>query len=130
MPEKAAIRVVYFAGNSVFEGERLLKVMERIVPLERIAVSRSLESLSKELRRPVDDTSVVVALATEREELSNLLLFENLLSDRRLILVLPNDDPETLSQGHVLRPRYLSFTTGNYSDVAAVLEKMAARQDE
>ena len=38
--------------------------------------------------------------------------------------VISHDKKETISTGHRLRPRYISYTDGNFKDVAAVLNKM------
>ncbi len=124
MPVNERIKVIYYSGGSVFEAERLKKIMEMAISPVNIAVCRSLESFARQLRHPVEESPIVVVLTAVRDELSNILLLKDLLLDRRLILVLPDDDPETLSQGHTLRPRFVSTLAGNYNDVAVVLERM------
>ena len=44
----------------------------------------------------------------------------------RVILILPDADPQTIARGHNLRPRYLSNIQSDFQDVAAVLRKMLA----
>lgn len=124
MPANETIKVIYYAGESVFEGERLKKIMETVIPPDNMAVCRSLESFASQLRHPVEESPIVVVLTAVRDELSNILLLKDLLLDRRLILVLPDDNSETLSQGHSLRPRFVSTMHGNFNDVAVVLERM------
>jgi hypothetical protein len=129
MTANETIKIIYYSGESVFEGERLKKIMEIAISPDNIAVCRSLESFARQLRHPVEESPIAVVLTAVRDELSNILLLKDLLLDRRLILVLPDDDPETLSQGHTLRPRFVSTLAGNYSDVAVVLERMVSHYE-
>jgi len=66
----------------------------------------------------------VVLLVADREGLSGILTLRELLLDRRIVLVLPDDDPETLSRGHILKPRFITGKGGNYGDVSVVMGKM------
>jgi hypothetical protein len=50
------------------------------------------------------------------------------MRDVQIILVIPDRRPETLSLGHLLRPRYLSYEDGNFDDLASVLEKMLRKR--
>lgn len=71
--------------------------------------------------------TIGVLFAADRQDLANLLSIRDLLDDVRIILVLPDDKKETVSAGHRLRPRYISYAGGNFEDVAAVLNKMQER---
>lgn len=71
--------------------------------------------------------TIGVLFAADRQDLANLLSIQDLLDDVRIILVLPDDKKETVSAGHRLRPRYISYAGGNFEDVAAVLNKMMQR---
>lgn len=53
-----------------------------------------------------------------------LIEYREWLGDRRLILVLPDDDIETISQGHALRPRFVTYVESDFIDISAVLGKM------
>jgi hypothetical protein len=63
-------------------------------------------------------------LASSREDLEAILSIVELFYDLRIILILPDRKKETISKGLKLYPRYLSYADGDFSDVAAVLEKM------
>ena len=53
-----------------------------------------------------------------------MLSLRKLLSDLRLILILPDRDRDTVMSAHALRPRFLTYADGNLDDIAAVLRKM------
>jgi len=42
----------------------------------------------------------------------------------RIILILPDEDNETITMGHTLFPRFSTYADSDFKDVAAVLKKM------
>jgi hypothetical protein len=70
------------------------------------------------------DLDIVILHAADRTDLDEILSIRQLLDDLRTILILPDRDHDTIAQGLTLRPRYLSFTDGDFGDVSAVLAKM------
>ena len=67
---------------------------------------------------------IAVLFAENMKELLDLISIRDLLDDIGIILILPDDKKETISAGHRLWPRYISYTDSNFKDVAAVLNKM------
>jgi len=53
-----------------------------------------------------------------------LVEYQEWLWDHRLILVLPDDDMETISLGHALRPRFVTYAESDFIDISAVLGKI------
>jgi hypothetical protein len=42
------------------------------------------------------------------------------------ILIIDDEYPKTIADGHVLQPRFVTFNDSDFSDVASVLKKMQA----
>jgi hypothetical protein len=61
-------------------------------------------------------------LLRKPSDLIRLNIMEHLLRDMRIILILPNDRPRTVSEEDALRPRFIRFADSDMSDVGAVLE--------
>ncbi len=118
------MNVIFFLSVAGEQDERLQRVVELFFPRSRIEKCRNLESLGKKLREPYNYKDVVLLSPASKEELSCLLALQDLLSDMRVILVLPDRDNETVAMGHRLRPRMVSYNDGDYLDVAAVLIRM------
>ncbi len=118
------ITVIYYFRKNEPSGERLQRVIEMNVPKKNIEVCRSIEELSQSLRHPALESPIVALLAADREELSQFFPMADLLLDRRLLLILPDNDSQTLSRGHTFRPRFIAFKNGDYGDVSVVLGKM------
>lgn len=84
-------------------------------------VCRSLACLSQRLKEPTFERELAVIVAATREELDGLLAIRDLLQDIRIILVLPDHESDTVSQGHKLSPRFVSYIDRDFWDVVAVL---------
>ena len=112
--------------SSIMEGagERLQKMIEAVVPTEGKKICRTIEGLSHRLRQPAKKPVVAVLLANDRKDLLNILSIRDLLCDIRLILILPDREEDTLTKGHTLGPRYLTYSDSDFWEVAAVLGKM------
>ena len=72
---------------------------------------------------------VAVLFALNQDQLSELVLLKDFLTDVRIILVLPDREHQTVIKGHALTPNYTSYIDSNASDVAAVLKKMIASRN-
>jgi hypothetical protein len=119
------IRLLLYTPVSEGVGEQLRRMIEKLVPKNNVEIYRSVESLSLRLRQPADDLPIAaVLLAARRGDLTELLSIRDLLRDIRIILVLPDRDEDTIAKGHTFRPRFVSYTDGNFMDVCFVLEKM------
>lgn len=81
-------------------------------------------SLLQRLHQPLSEAMIFVFLISSRQELLELVEYQEWLRDYRLILVLPDDDMETISRGHALRPRFVTYAESDFIDISAVLGKM------
>jgi hypothetical protein len=123
------MNVIFFVSVTNEQGERLERVVELFFSKRRIEKCRDLAELGKRLHEPYNYEDVVLLSPASKEELSRLLGLQDLLSDMRVILVLPDRDNETVAMGHRLRPRMVSYSDSDYFDVAAVLTRMNERRE-
>jgi hypothetical protein len=72
---------------------------------------------------------IAVLLASNGIELTQFLSLDEYMVDIPLILILPDQGRETVSTGHRLRPRFISFLHSDFTDVSAVLAKMLERTE-
>jgi hypothetical protein len=115
--------IMYFSSQGEPEN-KLLEIIETVVPYKDIQLYRSLDALSRWLRQPRTDLDVAVLMVSNRMELHDLIALRNLLWDIKIILILPESEPDTIAEGHILRPRFLIDCHSNFYDVAAVLKRM------
>jgi hypothetical protein len=79
------------------------------------------------LHRSGTGNRMAVLFPSDGHELKRLVAFKHLLFDLPVVLILPNGKPQTLSHGHALRPRFISYGDSDFTDVAAVSDKLLAR---
>ncbi len=84
----------------------------------------SIDNLIKRLRKPIGGDTIGLFITADRQELLELLSVQYLFRNIRIVLVLPDREDYTVSKGYSLRPRYLGYSDGDLSDVAAVMGKM------
>ncbi len=121
--ENRMIVLLYTAQANTI-GRKLQKIVTTLAPKEQIEHCQSIEALSQRLSRPLGKEFVGVFLTINHQELSDLLSLRNLLIDGRFILILPDSKKDTVTRGHTLYPRFVSYVDSNLKDVAAVLGKM------
>lgn len=118
------MNIIFFLSPTNEQGERLERVVELFFLKHRIEKYQDIESLGRKLHEPYNYKDVILLSPASKEELSRILALQDLLSDMRIILVLPDRDEETVAMGHRLRPRMVTYNDGDYLDVAAVLTRM------
>lgn len=116
--------LVFYCAADNRTGERYLQELESVNPKVAITVCCSPVELSERLKRPRFDLLAVVLLVADHRDLSDLLALCDLLWDARVVVILPNQENETLIKGHRLRPRFLAYVDGKAGDVSQVLTKM------
>ncbi|MCE5336791.1 MAG: hypothetical protein LLG06_19610 [Desulfobacteraceae bacterium] len=116
--------VLLFKSQPGEAAERLHGMLREIVSNARMETETSLDGLMDRLRRQGHRIAVAVLFIATKNDLLGLLQQSNPLRDIRTILILPDRDIKTAIAGHVLYPRFISYTDGDFGDVTAVLAKM------
>ena len=104
-------------------GDKLLKVIRKLAPEDKLEVYDTLMGFSDRLRKPTGDIPVAVIVAASENDLLTILSISHLLYDVRFILVLPDRQDLTVAIGHSLMPRFLTYADGDFKEVTAVLNK-------
>jgi hypothetical protein len=118
------MNVLLYAPRAGAPAGKLNKVIEKLTTDGRKEMCRSFEGLSRRLKYRSGEEFIGVFLASDEQDLTDLLLLQEDLQGIRFVLVLPDDSEKTLSKAHALGPRYISYADGDFVDVAAVVEKM------
>ena len=116
--------VIFYAGRASDASQKLRQAIEEALPEGKAEAFNSIEGLTRRLREPRAKEITAVLLAGSPQELADFLSIQNLLLDLRIILILPDGKKDTVAQGLILRPRFLTVGKTNFSAVAAVLSNM------
>jgi hypothetical protein len=103
---------------------RLLTAVKEVFPEEQWELCHSLEQLGCKLRQPGKNPRIVMLNPVDRDQLDGMLVLGDLLTDSQVILVLPDRDRVTISRGHRLSPRFITYANTGLDDACAVLRKM------
>ena len=103
---------------------RLCNMIVKTIPLESIGIFQTLESFNNRIRQGRTDITAAVVFASDRQDIIKLQGIRELISDMRMIMILPDAEEESVKMGHSFYPRYISFTDSTFEDVAAVLQKI------
>jgi len=117
--------ILYLSQEGEFE-ERLRRIVQETVPKEKVEVYRTLEKLSSRVHKSVFDIRAMVLSVSNREELSAFLRLHDFLCDLRIILILSEDDTETIAMAHTLRPRFLTWRENDVNSIGLVLRRIAS----
>jgi hypothetical protein len=102
----------------------LERMVEAVVPEGSLRKDSRIGDLSRRLRDPAETGEIAILAAASRQELQEFIALEELLEGLRIILILPDREARTVSEGHKLRPRLWTHLDDDFSVLRAVLEKM------
>jgi hypothetical protein len=118
------MKLLLYLNGTKANAERLQHAVEGAGTGHHIEFCYSVAGLLQRFRLGRSDLAVVILFASDRTHLAEFLSIGDWLNDLRTILILPDRDSDTITQGLTLRPRYLTFADTDFSDVSAVLAKM------
>ena len=105
-------------------GYRLTEAVAGALPKKEVEVVQTLDALSNRLQRPLNGLELAVLLSANQRQLVDFMALKPLPERLRIILVLPDAKPQTISLGHTLQPRFVTYTHSDFQDVAAVVRKI------
>lgn len=120
------MNILFYAPVMDREGRQLYRQVEKRTLEWGLEVHRSLESLSRRLRQPLNEVRAAILYTIRREDFLEMISIRDLLGDIRIILILPDRTEEILRRGHSLKPSFLAFTGDDQAGVTSVLDRLLA----
>ena len=110
---------------------RLQIIIEIMVSPKNFEILSGEKIMEDHLRSPLSANAIVILQISSFSDLRDIIALKELLIDHRIILILPDREPEIVALGHTLRPRLISYRDSDFLDVASVLSRMNfnARRD-
>ena len=109
--------------------ERFRSLLEIAVPEKKFEIYRTFEELSRGLRETGSGVKVAILFAVNQAEITQILSLGDLLADVKIILILADEDKETMMKAHRLRPRYVTWMDYDLLDIGIVFKRMIALYD-
>ena len=120
--------ILYLPSENGLE-RRFLALLKMSLPKKKFEICHSTGELSARLRTPHSNVKVAVLFALSREEIMRILSFGDLIADVKSILILADDDRDTIMKAHTLRPRYVTWVDSDFKHIVNVLRNMVALYD-
>lgn len=111
-------------------GMDLHKLVKNVLSGHESKLCHSIRDLSHCLRQEIGHYRIAVLYLGTRRELSDIMPLSDYMEDMKLILVLPDGDPLTVSQAHRLRPRFITYIDNPFNNVGTVLKQMMHLYDD
>ena len=118
------MKLIFYEKVSNGITEQLKGMMQTLIAEDRMEVYHTITFLSKRLSRPLDGRAIMVLIAADRNDLLNILAIHKLFGVIKIIIILPDQEEESVNIGYKLQPRFLTYVSGDLSEVYSVLRKM------
>jgi len=122
------MELIFYSNDRNDFSSGLLDQISALVPMESLVVCRNFRQLRRALLKPAYNLFAAILVVSGRQDLLDLISMARFLRSIRIILILPDREPETISKGHALRPRFLTWPAGDSGEVISVLHKMLANE--
>lgn len=121
------MKLILYENGTHNAGKKLWDIIRKQTQIKPHGC-QAISKLSEHLKKPMHGISIAVLLATDHQELFEIVSMQDLLENIRVILILPDSDSSTLSLGLQLRTSFFSDVNGNFNDVAAVLNQIVKKK--
>jgi len=121
--------VFLYAGEKNNTVNQLRASIENFVPKDHLVCIENLSNLNDTLRLLLKTQDIIILYIATEHEMEKLLEMRIFMQDVKLILALAQNDPDLITKGILLRPRFLDvIDDDNVNKVIAVLSKMLRAQ--
>lgn len=93
----------------------------------KVETHPTLEGLAQRLGHPRQEPFLLLLHAASQPYLERLLALRDLMAGLPVICILPDDQPDTMAKGHLLRPRLLLAQNEPPETIEEILRKFQLR---
>ena len=118
------MKILFYSPSADPSGDKLKQSVDEVVDRAQVEVHRQVTGLVQRLRMPSSDLEMAIIMPANRHELFAVSPLLAGFQGIRLVLVLPDREDETIAMAHSLRPRFVTYSNGDYSELKEVVKKM------
>jgi len=118
--------VLFIHQDSSETGATLKNIIDQNFDGIELETLRTVNQFEAKLRQFSNcyDRELLIILVDSKHRLNELIPLIQLLEDKRLILILPDQSNDVLSVAHRFYPRFFTYINDTYDDLCSVLDKM------
>jgi hypothetical protein len=118
------MNLFFFLRDSNCREHELASAAASAFPPGSLEVFSDIESFAGRMRKPKDALSVAVFWNPTREDLRRIASLRDFLKGVRILLVLSDQDEETIALAHRTLPTYITNVEEGLAEVVSVLKKL------
>ena len=118
------MQLLFYSSGDDQNKKRLEAAVHQVIPESQIELFQRLDNFRDRLRRPIEPDSIAVLSVSNREELQQIQLLRELLTEIYVIAVIPDLNKSTIKLAHRLLPRFISQKESDFTDLKIILNKM------
>ena len=121
--------ILYIHRNASTKGETLKKIIDQNSKGIEIQTLQTFNAFKARVKQvSAYNNEIFILLADSKKRLNKLTTLIDLLENKRIVLILPDESKETISVALQFIPRYFTFINDTYDDLCAVISKMANKK--
>lgn len=117
------MRILLYAAARDPEGPRLRGLLSQVVPPASLESFSILAAMALRLQQSGGDRFLAVLVVNDRDVLREIVSLRTAFDGSQVLLVLPDQDEETMRVAHRLHPRYTTYKSEQYADLLAVVRR-------
>jgi len=121
--------IFFIHQDSSTKGETLKRVIDQNFREVGIQTFKDFNSFKERLKQISNyDTEIFILLTDSKSRLNKLSSLIDLMENKRIILILPDDLKDTVSIALQFFPRYFTYVNDTYTDLCAVITKLTNKK--
>jgi hypothetical protein len=118
------MNIFIYAPSTSVKGTHLIRDIGELVPRAALEVLRTPESFRASLLRPKVAFSIAIMFLPRTEDLKALAPIRESIRETKMILILADQEKETVSLAHLLFPTYISYVENDYRKTISVVRTL------
>lgn len=116
-----------YAPETVFERQDVYSDLCKVIGNKnRLAMFKDIGGLSERLKN-FDNPEIITLLGVKRADLPDILAIRELFFDVALIILLSDEDQETLSMAVRLRPKFVGIMSGDIDKIKPIVQRLVEK---
>jgi hypothetical protein len=117
--------ILYIHQDSLKKGITLKKIIDQTFTRIDIQILQTFNLFKARLKQPTNyNSEIFILFADSENRLTELTSLIDLLENKRIILILPDESEATISKAHQFYPRFFTYVNDTYKDLCDVVNKM------
>jgi hypothetical protein len=118
------MNVLFYMRTPGSREDDLLSAVAPFVSRGSLEVFADLHDFAGRIRKPKEAPSVALIWNPSKEDLRAILPLQDFLRGVRVLLVLPDQEEDTIALAHRIRPAYITYIDDGISGVVSVLKRL------